>query len=419
MFDDNKTIYALCSGNLPAGVAVVRVSGTNLLPMFGKLTDIENPEPRKMNFVSIPEIDDVLAVYFAAPNSWTGEDVIEIHSHGSRAVVDKIYAALENLGARLAQRGEFASRAFMNGKMDLQQVDGLADLINAKTERQRVQSFAAFTGAGSRLYNEWRDALVEISANLAAEIEFPDDELPAGLADDAQTKIKKLLTDIEKHIGTEAVGRKIKSGFRIVLAGEVNAGKSSLFNALLGTTRAIVSSAPGTTRDFISAELDIGGYLVELIDTAGLRDANDEVEKIGVDKARDIIESADLVISVINPVGNAAPVSDFVVRTHADINPKGEISVKTGQGMDALIARIKKEIESSLNLSAPAAVSNDMTAGLLREAADFLRRALTENIQEFRSENARLAAASLGKVLGVVDFAEIQSAIFGRLCLGK
>lgn len=420
MFQNNDTIFALSSGNPPAGVAVIRISGAGLTALWEQITNIENPTPRRMYFVRLPEIDDVLAVYFRAPNSFTGEDVIEIHSHGSVAVIEKIFRRLESFGARLAQRGEFSARAFLNGKMDLQQVDGLADLIHAKTEQQRAAALSAYAGTGSALYKSWRDALVLISANLAAAAEFPPEELPGGLVPAAREQVKKLLQEIENVLGTYAVGRAIRSGFRIVLAGDVNAGKSSLFNAMLGKSRAIVSDVPGTTRDFISAELDIGGYLVELIDTAGLRDTTDAVEQIGVLKSRDLASAADLVISVINPASDAAPVSDFVVKTHGDLHPEiiDAVSVKTGQNMDALISRIKDEIARRLT-SQPVMVSNENVRGLLRSAADFLIAADAENVPELVAENVRLASDEIGKVIGDIDFDEIQSAIFGRLCLGK
>ncbi|MDR0449209.1 MAG: tRNA uridine-5-carboxymethylaminomethyl(34) synthesis GTPase MnmE [Rickettsiales bacterium] len=423
MFENNDTIFALSSGNPPAGVGVVRISGAGLEKLFSEITKIENPTPRHLYFAKIPDVDDVLAVYFKAPASFTGEDVIEIHSHGSSAVIEKVFAMLKNLGARLAERGEFSARAFLNGKMDLQQVDGLADLIHAKTERQRVQAFASYTGEGSRLYHSWRARLVKTTANLAAAAEFPEDELPGGLVEDARAEIRALVGEIESHLGTYAAGRAIKSGFRIVLAGEVNAGKSSLFNALLGRSRAIVSDAPGTTRDFITAETDIGGYLVELVDTAGLRETKNEVESAGIEKSRDLISCADLVINVVNPKdevpGRACGLPGMTIRTHADLYPGADVSVKTGAGVSDLIARIKNEIKNRLESAEPAMVSNEKTAALLGAAAEYLGAALAENVPELAAENVRLAADALGKILGEVDFDEIQSAIFGRLCLGK
>ncbi|MDR0319602.1 MAG: tRNA uridine-5-carboxymethylaminomethyl(34) synthesis GTPase MnmE [Rickettsiales bacterium] len=423
MFDNNDTIFALSSGNPPAGVAVTRISGSGLEKLFSDLTGIAEPAARHLYLVKIPNADDVLAVYFKAPNSFTGEDVIEIHSHGSDAVIQKIFALLKTRGARLAERGEFSARAFLNGKMDLQQVDGLADLIHAKTEQQRIQAFAAYTGEGSRLYHSWRARLVNATANLAAAAEFPEDELPGGLVAGALKEIRALADEILKHLGTYAAGRAIRSGFRIVLAGKVNAGKSSMFNALLGSSRAIVSETPGTTRDFITAEIDIGGYLVELIDTAGLRETENEIENAGIEKSRDLITGADLVISVINPKdeipGRGFALPGMTVKTHLDLYSDADVSVKTGQGMEDFISRIKNEIKGKLETREPAVVSNEKTAELLRAAADYLRAALAEPVPELAAENVRLAADALGKVLGEVDFDEIQSAIFGRLCLGK
>jgi tRNA modification GTPase len=232
-------------------------------------------------------------------------------------------------------------------------------------------------------------------------------------------QIKKLSCDIAAHVGTAAVGRSIRSGFRIVLAGPVNAGKSSLFNALLGSSRAIVSDRPGTTTDFISAELDIGGYLVELIDTAGLRETKDEIEGMGVERTKDLMDSADLVVNVMNPASGIVD-GEFSVITHGDLYPEisDAVSVKTGQNIDRLVERLKAEIQSRLSVDA-IMVSNEKTAELLHEALGYLNAALAEQVPELAAENVRLSSLALGKVLGDVDFDEIQSAIFGRLCLGK
>ncbi|MCL2629596.1 MAG: tRNA uridine-5-carboxymethylaminomethyl(34) synthesis GTPase MnmE [Alphaproteobacteria bacterium] len=420
MFQNDDIIFALSSGNPPAGVAVIRISGAALGEMFQKLAGIAKPKPRHMYFTNLKGIDECLVAWFKAPASFTGEDVIEIHSHGSIAVIDKIYELLRGLGARIAERGEFAARAFMNGKMDLQSIDGLGDLINAKTERQRIQAFASYTGSGSRLYQTWRNELVLISANLAAATEFPAQELPGGLVPDAMEKIKTLLEQIDSHLGTYAAGRIIKSGFRIVLGGLVNAGKSSLFNALIGSDRAIVSSVPGTTRDWISAQMDIEGYLVELVDTAGLRESDNEIESIGIEKSKELIESADLVIEVKREKLKGKSDDGFIVYTHGDLTGDPDaVSVVTGQNMDKLIARIKSEIEKRIGVAEPFCVSNEKTAELLRQATGYLSAALAQTIPELTAENVRLAANALGKVLGVVDFDEIQSAIFGRLCMGK
>lgn len=432
---NNETIFALSSGHGKSGVAVIRISGTNLKYIFSKFINKKIFTPRHAYFANLKDssnylIDQVICVYFEAPQSFTGEDVIEIHSHGAQAVIEKIFNHLQSLGMRMATPGEFSKRAFYNNKMDLADIDGLAALLDAQTDKQRQSALKSMIGTDSKQYDTWRNQMIEISAYAAAILDYSEDELPQNINKTIKEKTTKLYKEIDDTISRYTAVRAIRSGFNITLAGPVNVGKSSLFNLMVGSSRAIVSDIPGTTRDVVSAQLDIDGYLVNLSDTAGIREATDTVEKIGIEKTISEMENADLVLHVFEATEKTDKKpneKELIVFNKSDLF-KGKkskediyISTKTGEGIDNLMKTIKDKIHDLTNNAESGIAVNARTKALLTDAADELKKALNapdENYDIF-SEHVRRAADNIGKILGTITAAEVMDATFSQLCLGK
>lgn len=433
--NNNETIFALSSGHGKSGVAVIRISGTNLKYTFSKFINKKIFTPRHAYFANLKDssnylIDQVICVYFEAPQSFTGEDIIEIHSHGAQAVIEKIFEHLQGLGMRMATPGEFSKRAFYNNKMDLADIDGLAALLDAQTDKQRQSALKSMIGTDSKQYDTWRNQMIEISAYAAAILDYSEDELPQNINKTIKEKTAKLYKEINDTISRYTAVRAIRSGFNITLAGAVNVGKSSLFNLMVGSSRAIVSDVPGTTRDVVSAQLDIDGYLVNLSDTAGIREATDTVEKMGIERTITEIENADLVLHVFEATEKTdkkPTEKELIVFNKLDLF-KGKkskegiyISTKTDEGIDSLMKAIKDKIHDLTNDAESGIAVNARTKALLTEAATELKNALKapdENYDIF-SEHVRLAADNIGKILGTITAAEVMDATFSQLCLGK
>lgn len=433
--NNNDTIFALSSGHGKSGVAVIRISGDNLRDLFARLLGRGNFDARRTYFANLTDnagdlIDQTILVFFAAPHSFTGTDVIEIYSHGAPAVINKIFDFLSTTGARMATRGEFSRRAFLNGKMDLADVDGLAALLDAQTERQRRAALQSMTGRDSRIYDTWRAQMVEIAAYAAAILDYADDELPTNIGEKIRDKTQNLYNEIDSAISRYAASRAIRSGFNIALAGNTNAGKSSLFNRLVGENRAIVSDTPGTTRDVVSCTLDIDGYMVNISDTAGLRDTDDAIEQIGIQRTNDEIKNADLILHVIDGQG-----SDFKVQNSnneitvvnksdlCDCKNKSDaiyVSAKTGDGIDNLMIAIRRRITELVGTSESQLTVNARTRALLTDARTELHDAIAagDNYDIF-SEHVRRAADAIGKILGTITTSDVMDATFSQLCLGK
>ncbi len=309
------TIFALSSGHGKSGVAVIRVAGDDLRGLFSKLLGRDTFDARHAYFAKLHDdagelIDTAILMFFAAPHSFTGSDLIEIQSHGAPAVINKIFDYLSAHGARMAMPGEFSRRAFTNGKMDLADVDGLAALLDATTDAQRKSALKSMMGGDSTIYDAWRTKMVTIAAYSAAMLDYADDDLPKNIGDKIRGEIDTLYGEITTALSHYAANRAVRNGFNIVLAGKTNVGKSSIFNKIVGSNRAIVSDIAGTTRDVVGATLDIDGYLVNLMDTAGLRDETDDtIEQIGIEKTKTEIENADLIIRVY--AGNNAHSTDL------------------------------------------------------------------------------------------------------------
>lgn len=433
--NNNDTIFALSSGHGKSGVAVIRISGDNLRDLFARLLGRGNFDARRTYFANLTDnagdlIDQTILVFFAAPHSFTGTDVIEIYSHGAPAVINKIFDFLSETGARMATRGEFSRRAFLNGKMDLADVDGLAALLDAQTERQRRAALQSMTGRDSRIYDTWRAQMIEIAAYAAAILDYADDELPTNIGEKIRDKTQILYNEIDNAISRYAASRAIRSGFNIALAGNTNAGKSSLFNRLVGENRAIVSDTPGTTRDVVSCTLDIDGYMVNISDTAGLRDTDDAIEQIGIQRTNDEIKNADLILHVIDgaqnmPTTPTAPNEITVVNKSdlCDCKNKSDaiyVSAKTGDGIDNLMIAIRRRITELVGTGESQLTVNARTRALLTDARTELQHAIAagDNYDIF-SEHVRRAADAIGKILRTISATDVMDATFSQLCLGK
>lgn len=435
--NNNETIFALSSGHGKSGVAVIRVSGDDLYNLFLQITNRKSADARHAYFANFRDtsgdlIDQVIAVYFSAPHSFTGTDIIEIYSHGAPAVINKVFEYLRDMGARMATPGEFSRRAFYNNKMDLADIDGLVALLDAQTDAQRKSALASMLGGDSETYNDWRTQMIEISAYAAAILDYAEDELPANIGQTIRTKTKKLYDEINNALSRHTAVRAIRGGINIVLTGDVNVGKSSLFNTIVGTNRAIVSDTPGTTRDVVSANLDIDGYMVNLSDTAGLRDATDTVEKIGIARTQSEIKNADIIINVqcannttqIPP--RPAPNTIYVINK-SDLGDTSHIrgaiytSTKTGTGIKTLMTAIRKKISKIAETAESGVAVNARTYELLTNAKTELKSALDTPSEHYDifAEHTHRAADAIGKILGTITASDVLDATFSQLCLGK
>ena len=433
------TIVALSSGAPPAGVAVVRASGPRAAQLARALAG-DVPEPRHAAFRILRdrdggEIDRGLVLWFPAPASFTGEDCVEFQVHGGRAVIDRLLdAAVAIDGVRLAEAGEFARRAFAAGKLDLVEAEALGDLILAETEAQRRFAVEQAGGAQSRLYGDWRARLLHARAMIEAEIDFADEEdVPGSVSDRIWGDVVSLIGEIDRHVAGEARGRIMRSGFQVALVGAPNAGKSTLLNALAGCERAIVSATPGTTRDIVEARLDLGGYLVVLADTAGLRADAGAIEREGMRRAVRRAGASDLVIH-LDEHGMFADLDLGVERPVWHVRSKGDlgaaegraaeadfvVSAATGAGLDRLMAALKAEVDRHGGLADALVPGRDRHMGHLRACKAHLVDSLSERLPlEIRAEALRLAADDLGRITGRIDVEEMLGAIFSRFCVGK
>jgi len=432
--NNSDTIFALSSGHGKSGVAVIRISGNDLENFAKKITGRATLAPRHAYFTNLTDdsgeiIDQCVVIYFATPHSFTGEDIIEIHSHGAPAVINKIFEFLRARGMRIATPGEFSRRAFYNGKMDLSDVDGLAALLDAETDKQRTAALKSMMGGDSEIYTDWREQMLKISAYAAAMLDYAPDDLPGNISDTIMERIKTLYTAISGALAKYKTARAITHGINIVLVGETNVGKSSLFNRIVGASRAIVSDIPGTTRDVVSANMDIDGYLVNLSDTAGLRDTTDAVERIGIERTNKEIENADLILHIINPNDPVIPVAPdevLVVNKSDTIDSKKikdaiYVSAKTGDDISELMKIISERINKIAGNGESVLMINARTHDLIKTAAEELRAAAEESNGDYDilAEHVRYAADAIGKILGVIGTEEILAAAFSQLCLGK
>ena len=429
---NNDTIFALSSAPGKSGVAVIRISGNDLAKLFKRIINKKKTEPRHAYFTNLKDdngdlIDQCIAIYFNAPYSFTGEDIIEIHSHGSPAVINKIFEFLRNHGCRIANRGEFSRRAFYNNKMDLTDVDGLIALLDAQTDKQRQSALRSLTGHDSIIYNNWRESMIEISAYSAAILDYADDELPKNIDKKILNKTKKLLEEIKSSLSQSRASRAIQNGFNIVLVGKTNVGKSSIFNKLVGSNRAIVSNIAGTTRDVVSQQIDIDGYLVNLSDTAGIRQSRNKIEKIGIERTHNEIENADLILYVYNEMPRELKTDGITIINKSDLLKSKTsrrviyTSVKNNTGFDKLSKAIKEKMHELMGNGESKLAINERTYELLNESVSELQNALDkyDGNYDIFAEHVRRAGDAIGKILGVITTNEIADMTFSRLCLGK
>jgi len=445
------TVVALASGAGRAGVAVIRLSGPAAGPTLQALTARDLPKPRVATREAFCDprtglsLDDGLALWFPGPASFTGEDVAELHVHGGPAVIAAVVdACLSRSGVRIAEPGEYTRRAFENGKLDLAEAEGLADLVDAETEAQRRQALRQRRGALSALYEGWRARLIEAAALIEAEIDFPDEDLPGALAQRAGPLLQTLADDMGRHLDDAHRGERIRDGYRIAIIGPPNAGKSSLLNALAQREAAIVSEIPGTTRDVVEVRLVLAGYAVWIADTAGLREAADAIEAEGVRRALARAEEADLRIGMVElgadvpgAVCAALGPTDVLVRSKLDLHgppasrrhasePTGEtpavhISAVTGEGLADLHDLITARVAEALGREEAPVLTRARHRRLVEEAQAALTRAIPalDRGAELAAEDVRVAAVQIGRLTGRIDVEDLLGEIFSSFCIGK
>jgi tRNA modification GTPase len=434
------TIVALASGAGRAGVAVIRLSGPAAGATLQALTARDLPKPRAATREAFCDprtgisLDDGLALWFPGPHSFTGEDVAELQIHGGPAVIAAIIdACLSQPGIRVADPGEYTRRAFENGKLDLAEAEGLADLVDAETEGQRRQALRQRRGALSSVYEAWRARLIEAAALIEAEIDFPDEDLPGALAQRAEPILQTLAADMARHLDDAHRGERIRDGFRIAIIGPPNAGKSSLLNALAQRQAAIVSDLPGTTRDVVETRQVMAGFPVWIADTAGLREAADAIEAEGIRRALERAEEADLRLGLVE-AGAEPPAAltaalrpgDLLVRTKADLGtatPRADVSVSalTGEGMAELATLLSDRVREALGREEAPVLTRARHRRLVEEARTALLRAIPalDRGAELAAEDVRIAADQIGRLTGRIDVEDLLDEIFSSFCIGK
>lgn len=450
------TIFALATPPGVSGVAVLRVSGPLALQSLAVLADkkAEDIKPRFAYFgrlkhpVSRETIDEALWLYFKSPASFTGEDVVEYHLHGSMAVISEMLDVLAaQAGHRMAEPGEFTRRAYQNDKMDLTKAEAVADLIHAETQLQKQQALRQMGGALNKLYEGWREDLARSLAYVEADLDFPDEDLPDGVVEVVRPKIETLAADIAAHLNDNRRGERLRSGVKIAVIGAPNAGKSSLVNALAQRDVAIVSQHAGTTRDVIEAHLDLGGYPVIIADTAGLRpeelgeSGQDGIEAEGIRRALDWAAQADIKLLLFD-AGDAPDwdkhscalideyalvvVNKIETLTEAGVEgPSGQdyigISVQSGQGMDQFLAALTAKVKDLIGQNETPALTRQRHRHNLQDTQEALGRALAGEgvLPELVAEDIRIAMRSLGRITGRVDVEDLLDIIFKDFCIGK
>ena len=445
----NQTIYALSTVYGKSGVAVIRISGSKALLALENLTALSSSqiEPRHAYFCTLSDaqkkeiLDKALVLYFKAPASFTGEDIVEIHCHGSKAVLSSV---LENLSQiedfRLAQPGEFSKRAFYNNKMDLTEAEGLADLIDAETRAQQKQAIHQMSGVLRKLYDSWRERLLKVYAYIEAYIDFPEEEIDPKIIKECEETVALLQTEINAHLSASKGGERLREGFRVVLTGPTNAGKSSLINAIACRQAVIVSDIAGTTRDAVDVHLDIEGYPVILTDTAGLRQTADEIEKQGIEIAHQKAEDADLILALFDGaldskeafkeisekfsykmiyIANKADILSAAQKQALEKNGCLLISAKTKDGIPKLFEEIKNRIQKNISPSSCDVITRVRYREALNECLQHLNAFHFNKPIELSGEDIRMAARALGKITGKIEVSEILDKIFGSFCIGK
>ncbi len=446
---DNKTIYALSTVLGKSGVAIIRISGKEALQVVRLMTNL-NPNNIKARYAYFTDLKDLiksqtldkcLLLYFKAPNSFTGEDIVELQIHGSRAVISSVLNNLSRIPEfRMAEPGEYSKRAFYNQKMDLTEAEGLADLIDAETEAQQKYALRQMEGSLKNLYDDWRTQLVTIMAHLEAYIDFPDEEIPESVVNSLNNTVFKLREAIRKHLSGDTIGERLREGFRVVIVGRPNAGKSSLLNTFAQRDVVIVSDIAGTTRDAVDIHLDLNGYPVIITDTAGIRETEEAIEKQGVEIAYRKINDADLLICLFDASLDTVQAFDNIAKTYGYkmvyvankvdnltseqcSNIKKQdillVSAKYHQGIDLLLQKITKVIEDKFTSNSNLLITRARYREALSQALQSLDLFDLDKEIELSAEDIRLAAREIGKITGRIEIDEILDKIFGSFCIGK
>ena len=438
-------IYALSSGRGPSGIAIIRISGADAIQIAKHITRNQNLESKEINYCKFHNpsnndlIDEGILLLFNSPNSFTGENLVEFHIHGSNAVINQFLKILsEQKNCRLAEPGEFTKIAFQNNKIDLLEAESIADLIHAETELQREQAMKQVQGNASNFYNDLRDKLIKSLAYIEAKIDFAEEDLPEGVLEEVSQSIRAIQNNIKKILEDNKVGEKIREGFCVSIIGEVNAGKSSLMNLLSKREVAIVSEEAGTTRDIIETYLNIDGYPVILADTAGIREAKNEIERKGVSLALGKFKKSDLNIVMIDnskkkinqKIKDLIDENSIVLLNKSDIaeginhtfvSDAILVSVKENKNIDKLVSRLKQKLSKKFvynNILVTRERHRVKLNQCLVEIDSFLKKDQSKDI-ELAAEDLRLATRHLGSIVGKVDVEEILDSIFKDFCIGK
>lgn len=449
--DSKDTIFALSTIQGKSGVAVVRISGEHALYILQHLSKKQDFTPRHATYISIfhPEtgetLDNCIAIYFKAPHSFTGEDTVELHLHGSIAVINGVLNALNHFeGVRAAYAGEFSSRAFLNDKIGLTEAEGLSLLIDAQTEMQRTIALKQMSGNLENKYEKWRQQFIKITAYMENLIDFPEDDIPPNAIASIANQVQELRSEIEEHLNSAKKGIAICEGIKVAIVGPPNAGKSSLLNAIAKEDIAITSDIAGTTRDILQVKLNIGGYYVIFYDTAGLRDANEcTIEAEGIRRAKEMVKNADIIIYLFDITAIDPSLIEkveghyFIVLNKIDVNNKYQsylesikkqfpgvevlpISIKDDLNMDRFYNVLNNIITEHFSFADDTLITKTRHEKLLREAISYLDDIdFDSKFLEIIAEHLRYATESLGKITGKIDIEEVLDKLFGEFCIGK
>lgn len=436
MAGTGDTIFAVASGAGRAAIAVLRISGPGSGGVLERLCG-KRPEPRRASLRSIMErsdhvMDRAIVLWFPGPGSFTGEDAAELHLHGGPAVLRDVAASLVALGLRPAEPGEFSRRAFLNGRLDLTEAEAIADLVDAETTAQRRQALRQMDGSLGALLGGWATTLTMLLAQQEALIDFPDEDLPFEVEAALEAAMRQLLGEMRAQLDDDRRGERLREGLVFAVLGAPNVGKSTLVNALAQRDIAIVSPLPGTTRDVLEARIDLGGVPVTLLDTAGLREAADDIEAEGVRRARDRAAAADAVILLESPTEPPPPDATghtltIRVTTKADLlDPQTpelpgrlRVSARSGLGMTALLACLSSHAIALTQAEGPPPLTRARHRAALSEAAERLAQACAMPYPELRAEDLRLALRALGRITGRVGVEDILDSVFRQFCIGK
>lgn len=430
------TIFAPLTPKGRGSIFVVRISGSKVIECMRRLGIGRQLKPREVSLCSLKDgddaVDEALVTYFQSPNSFTGEDICEISLHCSQYIISKIFRILSLMeGVRFADRGEFSKRAFLNGRMDLMQAEGIADLINAETELQHAQAIGQLKGRNSNVYNGLRKDIVEVLSLCEAYIDFPEDELPSL---DIKDRIDKIISAIRLHLNDNKVGERIRDGFHIAIIGEPNVGKSSLLNYLAKREVAIVSAIAGTTRDVLEVNMDINGIPVILYDTAGIRDCTDIIEQEGVCRAIKTAQNADIKVLMVSPdnphpndkIMELVDEQTIIILNKSDLGHATmpftnyiAVSLKDNTGLDLFVSKLQEQLDGIIFPNANTAITNERHRGELQAALSQLELFSINKSLEINAEYLRLAGEHIGRITGKVSVNEILDNIFSKFCIGK